>query len=110
MKDICHLSIRFVRITCTVNSFFFFFALMYTLGVLALLRSCFSALHRFGSLLQCYFVSCPMLSVLARLNGRVLGCGYVVETLSGALHIFDSVSIALLFWVPLSQRRWRLNR
>lgn len=42
-----------------------------------------------------------MLSVLARLNGRVLGCGYVVETLSGALHIFDSVSIALLLWVTL---------
>lgn len=74
---------------------------MYTLGVLALLRSCFSALHRFGSLLQCYFVSCPMFSVLARLSGRVLGCGYVVETLSGALHIFDSVSIALLLWVTL---------
>lgn len=74
---------------------------MYTLGVLALLRSRFSALHHFGTLLQCYFVSCPMLSVLARLNGRVLGCGYVVETLSGALHIFDSVSIALLLWVTL---------
>lgn len=74
---------------------------MYTLGVLALLRSRFSALHHFGTLLQCYFISCPMLSVLARLNGRVLGCGYVVETLSGALHIFDSVSIALLLWVTL---------
>lgn len=83
---------------------------MYILGALALLQSRFSALHCFGTLLQCYFVSCPVLSVLARLSGRVLGCGYVVETLSGALHVFDSVSIALLLWVTLSQRQWRLKR
>lgn len=82
---------------------------MYILGALTLLQSRFASLHCFGTLLQGYFVSCPMLSALARLSGHVIGCGYVVETLSGALHIFDFVSIVLLLRVTLPQRRWRLK-